>query len=74
MKKDRNDGMDYPSIDKLLSRINSKYKLAYTAAKVAHEIISKDLELEDVQSITPVGQALEEIIKGRVHVEFDEEE
>lgn len=73
MKKNR-QGISYPSIDKLLDKIDSKYKLAYAVAKIAHEINEKDLELENVISATTVGQALEEVVNGKLKIEFYEEE
>ena len=35
MNKNR-EGLRYPSIDQLLEKIDSKYKLVYAASKVAH--------------------------------------
>lgn len=64
------DGMRYPSIDKLLEKIDSKYKLVYAASKVA-EIIDRDqLIVEDAKCIKSVGIALEEILKDKVEIEF----
>lgn len=60
----------YPSIDRLLEQIDSKYSLATLAAKRAHDFEVTDDEktnpalLEDYQSISPVGKALEEIASG----------
>ena len=65
------DGMRYPSIDDLLKQINSKYKLAYTAAKTAKIIERHDLQIEDAKCVKSVGQALEEIIAGNVDIEFE---
>lgn len=71
MSKNR-DGMRYPSIDKLLEKIDSKYKLVYAASKVA-EIIDRDqLIVEDAKCIKSVGIALEEILNGKVEIEFTE--
>lgn len=72
MSKTNTEGINHPSIDKLLSQIDSKYKLAYAAAKIAHIINEEKMELDDVTSITPVGQALEEIINGKLKIEFHE--
>jgi len=65
------DGMRYPSIDDLLKQIDSKYKLAYTAAKTAKIIERHDLQIEDAKCVKSVGQALEEIIAGNVDIEFE---
>jgi len=64
------DGMRYPSIDKLLGKIDSKYKLVYVASKVAEIIDSKDLIVEDAKCIKSVGIALEEILNDKVEIEF----
>lgn len=65
------DGMRYPSIDKLLEKIDSKYKLVYAASKVA-EIIDRDnLYVEDAKCVKSVGIALEEILKDKVEIEFN---
>jgi DNA-directed RNA polymerase subunit omega len=65
------DGMRYPSIDDLLKKIDSKYKLAYTAAKTAKIIEKHELEIQDAKCVKSVGQALEEIIAGNVEIEFE---
>ena len=65
------DGMRYPSIDDLLKQIDSKYKLAYTAAKTAKIIERHDLQIEAAKCVKSVGQALEEIIAGNVDIEFE---
>lgn len=59
----------HPSIDKLLEQIDSKYSLVILASKRAHEIEDKDHKnhrklLEEYESISYVGQALEEIESG----------
>ena len=71
MTKNR-EGLRYPSIDQLLDKIDSKYKLVYAASKVAHILQDEKLTIKDAKSATPVGQALEEIIKGRVDITFEE--
>ena len=69
MKK-RRTGLNYPTIDVLLEKIDSKYKLVYAASKVAHIIESEKLEIKDAKSVTSVGKALEEIVNGKVTVTF----
>lgn len=59
----------YPSLDKLLDRIDSKYSLAMLAAKRSHQLgNSEDPEngemLEEYHSVRNVGKALEEIESG----------
>jgi len=66
-----NDGMRYPSIDKLLDKVNSKYKLVYAASKVARILEEENLEVENAKCVKSVGIALEEIIDGKVNIEFE---
>lgn len=65
------DGMRYPSIDKLLSKIDSKYKLVYAASKVAHILETEKLKVENAQCVKSVGIALEEILSGKVNIDFE---
>lgn len=65
------DGMRYPSIDKLLSKIDSKYKLVYAASKIAHIIEAEKLKVEDAQCVKSIGIALEEILDGKVKIDFE---
>lgn len=69
MKKNQ-DGMRYPSIDNLLEKIDSKYKLVYAASKVASIIDEEEIVVSDAKCIKSVGIALEEILKDRVNIEF----
>lgn len=65
------DGMRCPSVDDLLTVIDSKYKLAYVAAKRAHIIEEEEwTSAEDGQCVKPVGQALEEILDGKTKMTF----
>ena len=60
----------YPSIDKLLAQVDSRYSLSVLAAKRAHEL--EDGEpgaLKNYKSQKPVGKALEEIEAGKVTVD-----
>jgi DNA-directed RNA polymerase subunit omega len=66
------EGLRYPSIDNLLTKIDSKYKLAYASAKRA-KIIKEDAYVSiDPLCSKPVGVALEEILAGKVVIEFEE--
>lgn len=72
-KRVNNEGMRYPSVDKLLDKVDSKYKLAYIAAKRAKIIEEEDYcSAEDPICAKPVGQALEEILEDKVKCEFGE--
>lgn len=69
----------YPSIDKLLSRVNSRYSLSVLAAKRAHEIqAGAPLALKHYKSDKAVGKALgkalEEIAAGKVTIDPEHRE
>jgi DNA-directed RNA polymerase subunit omega len=53
------EGLRYPSIDTLLEKIDSKYKLAYASAKRAKKIKEDDFTPIDPKCSKPVGIALE---------------
>jgi DNA-directed RNA polymerase subunit omega len=65
------DGLRYPSIDKLLTKIDSKYKLAYTAAKRAKKLKEEEYTSIDAKCSKPVGVALEEVLEDKIKVEFE---
>lgn len=61
------DGMRYPSIDKLVEKTGSKYKLVIAAAVRAREIkATNECLVEKPHSKKSIGQALEEIYEGKV--------
>lgn len=67
------DGMRYPSVDDLLKKVDSKYKLAYVAARRARIIEAEDgyiAEDVDVKCSKPVGQALEEVLADKISIDF----
>lgn len=66
------DGLRYPSIDNLLTKIDSKYKLAYASAKRAKIIKEEEYVAVDPKCSKPVGVALEEILEGKVQIDFEE--
>ncbi len=66
------EGLRYPSIDNLLTKIDSKYKLAFAAAKRAKIIKEDDYTAIDPKCSKPVGIALEEILEGKVKIDFEE--
>lgn len=63
--------MIYPSIDKLLNLIDSKYELVHIAARRSKQI-SKDGYLQmpesDYKSKKNIGRALEELSEGFIEV------
>ena len=70
-RKPNRDGMRYPSIDKLLEKVDSKYKLVYISSKRAKIIESEDyIAIENPKCVKSVGQALEEILEDKVTCEF----
>jgi len=71
--------MREPSVDKLLDKIDSKYKIAYIAAKRARQIADDKQsqmdyvdELPKAKSAKSVGLALEEILHDVVNYELKE--
>jgi DNA-directed RNA polymerase subunit omega len=70
MANKNTEGLRYPSIDELLKVVDSKYKLAYIAAKRAKIIKQDNYSSVENRCVKPVGQALEEILAGKVTAEF----
>lgn len=71
--------MSEPSVDKLLDKIDSKYKIAYIAAKRARQIsIDKTSQMDYVEDLPEptssksVGLALEEILHDVLDYELEE--
>ena len=72
VKNNKNeDGMRYPSIDELLKKVDSKYKLAYISAKRANLIEQEgQCAVENPKCVKSVGQALEEVLEGKTTATF----
>ncbi len=63
--------MIYPSIDRLLDRVQSKYLLVNIVAKRSKEMCeNKHYQLAEKEYISKknIGRALEEITKGLIHL------
>jgi DNA-directed RNA polymerase subunit omega len=62
--------MIYPSIDKLLNIINSKYILVHITAIRANQMIIEPghVQLNEYRAEKPIGRALEEISEGLIHI------
>lgn len=63
--------MIYPSIDKLLTIVDSKYTLVYIAANRSKQMIKTDYyqkKEKDYKSVKPIGRALEELNENLIHV------
>ena len=64
--------MIYPSIDKLLSQVGSKFLLVNIVSKRVKEMEDNgNYQLNDYKSTKNIGKALEEISKGLVHIKED---
>lgn len=71
MNSNDRDGMRYPSIDQLVEKTNSKYKLVVGAAKRAKELDMKKEEkpmIDNPHSKKNLGIALEEIVEGKLRI------
>lgn len=63
--------MIYPSIDKLLTVVDSKYKLVHVASSRAYEMKEEDhyqMKDKDYKSERNIGKALEEVAEGLIHI------
>ena len=72
MGKYENEGMRYPSIDKLVTITHSKYKLVVGAAKRAKALERKDNPenqlISKPHSKKAIGIALEEVLEGKIEI------
>lgn len=69
--------MIYPSIDKLLNIVSSKYELVHVAARRSKEITTTNhlqMPLNKYVSKKNIGRALEEIAEGYIKIKLNEEE
>ncbi|MDY0023356.1 MAG: DNA-directed RNA polymerase subunit omega [Candidatus Izemoplasmatales bacterium] len=69
-KNFNHEGLRYPSIDDLLEVVDSKYKLAYIAAKRAKIIKNDNYSSVNNKCVKAVGMALEEILAKKVTAKF----
>ena len=63
--------MIYPSIDKLLNIVNSKYELVHIAARRSKEMTKDEhyqLALNQYKCSKNIGRAIEEILEGKLKV------
>lgn len=63
--------MIYPSIDKLLNKIGSKYLLVNLVSKRVKEMETKEnyqMKENEYQSKKNIGKALEEVSKDLIHL------
>lgn len=69
--------MIYPSIDKLLNQVGSKYLLVNIVSRRAKEMeVTGHYQMKENEysSSKPIGRALEEIAKDLVHIEEEKED
>ena len=61
--------MIYPSIDKLLNNVGSKFLLVNVVSKRAREMEENDYyQLNEYKSSKNIGKALEEVSKGLINI------
>lgn len=63
--------MIYPSIDKLLNIVNSKYELVHVISgrsKQMHEYKNYQMDEKEYKSSKDIGRAMEELEKGLIKV------
>lgn len=63
--------MIYPSIDKLLTIVDSKYTLVYIAAARSKQMTKNNyyqMPENNYKSYKPIGRALEELNENLIHV------
>ncbi len=66
--------MLFPSIDKILNLVDSKYELVHIVAKRSKEMAKNghyQLPDEEYDSVKPIGRALEEVEKGLIVIKKD---
>lgn len=61
--------MIYPSIDKLLNQVGSKFLLVNIVSKRVKEMEEEEYyQLNEYKSTKNIGKALEEVSKGLIHI------
>ncbi len=68
--------MLYPSIDKLLNIVDSKYMLVHVASRRAKQMLDNDhyqMNEKDYVNKKPLGKALEEVEKGLIQIQIGKE-
>ena len=64
--------MIYPSIDKLLTVVDSKYTLVYVAANRSKQMIKNNYfqkPIDKYKSYKTIGRALEEVYDNLIHID-----
>jgi len=68
--------MLYPSIDKLLNIVDSKYMLVHIASRRSKQMLENDhyqMHEKDYVNKKPLGRALEEVEKGLIQIQTGKE-
>lgn len=68
--------MLYPSIDKLLNIVDSKYMLVLVASRRAKQMLDNNhyqMNERDYVNKKPLGKALEEVEKGLIQIQVGKE-
>ena len=68
--------MIYPSIDKLLNIVDSKYQLVHIAARRSKEMTRTEyfqIPVNKYVSVKNIGKALEEVGEGLITIKHEEE-
>lgn len=63
--------MIYPSIDKLLNKVDSKYQLVHIAARRSKEMCRTDhyqMPVNKYESAKNIGKSLEEVVGGLITI------
>ena len=63
--------MIYPSIDKMLNIVDSKYKLVHVVSQRSKEMLkNKHYQMKENEyiSLKEIGRSLEELEKGLIHI------
>ena len=66
------DSVIYPSIDKILNIVDSKYALVYIVSDSAKQITRTgyyQMPIKEYKSSKNIGRALEEVYNGLIHIE-----
>ena len=69
--------MLYPSIDKLLNIVDSKYMLVHVASRRAKQMLDNNhyqMNERDYVNKKPLGKALEEVEKGLIQIQVGKEQ
>ncbi len=66
--------MIYPSIDKLLNIVDSKYKLVHVTSQRSKQMLENNhyqMRENEYTAKKPIGRALEELEKGLIKIKED---